>query len=104
MTSEDKDEERRYIIGQLEYRYQQAQAKHLKAEADAAEAMGEFAELQAARRRSQLPLPEGDICVPCWVNHGRISNFEALTADEPERYDRMRCEGCKRIEDREIEL
>lgn len=102
MASEDRDEQRRQIIGQLEYRYEQAQAKHLKAETDAADAKRELAELQAARHRTQLPLPEGDICLPCWFDHGVISILEARTADEPELYDRMKCLICGRVEDRRI--
>ena len=100
MASEDKDEKRREIIRQLEYRYQQAQAKHLKAEAEAAEAKDELAKLQAARHRVHLPVPEGDICLNCWINHGRSSSYHAIQHDDPDHFDRMECEGCGQIDER----
>ena len=107
MTPEERDKLRREtgIIGktirQLERRYELADEKRRKAEAEAAEAERELAEVQAAKARTHLPLPEGDICIPCWLNHGHICELQAIPADDPELYDRMKCGRCGRIEDRE---
>lgn len=71
MPPEQNEQERREIIRRLERRYQEAQTKSLKAEAEAAEARRAEAALLDAHRRAQLPFPAGDICPECWLTHGR---------------------------------
>ena len=102
MTPEEGDEHRREIIRGLEYRYQQAKAKHLQKEAEAVQAQRECAELEAAISRAQLPLPADAECPDCWFTHGRSSKLHAAQHDDPDRYDRMECraQDCSYSEER----
>jgi DNA repair exonuclease SbcCD ATPase subunit len=104
MTPEYNDEYRREIIRGLEQRYEQAKAKHLQAETEAAQAKRECDELEAAHRRAQLPFPPGDTCPVCWVRHGRTSDLRAARHDDPDHYDLMECSApdCGYSEDRPI--
>jgi hypothetical protein len=101
MTSEEGNENRRHIIRGLEQRYQHAKAKALQTETESAQAKRELEAMEAARLRTQLPFPAGDVCPECWLIHGNITELYPVPHDDPEHYDRMRCKApCGYFEDR----
>ena len=99
MTPEDRDEHRRQIIWGLEQQYQQAEAKALKAETDAAQAKREMQALEAARLRAQAPALLGDKCPACWITHGVKSNLVAVVHEDPANFDRLECKSCGYFEE-----
>jgi len=61
-------------------------------------------EQQKAREaipRLEAGLPKPDLCPRCWFNEGHESILYAIRADDPSRYDRMKCRECGYVEDRE---
>ena len=99
MTTEERNENRRQIVGGLEQEYQQADAKLLKADADGAEAKREMQSLEAARLRAQAPALLGDKCPACWITHGVKSNLVAVVHEDPANFDRLECKACGYFED-----
>ena len=103
MPPEKNEQERREIIGRLERQYQDAEAKRLKGEQDAAFARVEKSNLSGALRRAQLPFPEGDVCPECWITHGRVNPMRPVPSPEPRLYDRWKCpaDDCGHTSDRQ---
>lgn len=99
MTPEDRDEQRREIIRRLEYQDRELDAKAGKAEAEAAQARHQRADLKAAILRTQGPLPPSSECPECWFIHGRTSVLVAATHEDPADYDRLECKTCGYFED-----
>ena len=95
---------RREIIGRLEYDYQQAQAKHLKAEEDAAQAELQMTKIETALLRAKVPQSHVNICIECWIIHGRESDLYAVPHEDPSHYDRMKCKICGYVQDTKIGL
>lgn len=74
----------------------------LEAEKIVANYREEQAQARSAIPRLGLPLPEPNICSPCWFLHGRRSVLVGIPHPiNSDKYDRMRCRVCKEIEDRE---
>ena len=86
MPGPEYDEEgRRERIRQLEEKYAELGADHLKAQA-------KQVEIEAARFRLQFPLPARNICPVCWYEHGVRSPLIRQPARP--KMDAWRCSAC----------
>lgn len=102
MSPKEVEQERREVVGRVQYRYQEAETRRLKAEQEAAIARLDQSNLSAAMKRAQLPFPDGDICPECWIMHGRLSSMRPVPSPEPHLFDRWKClaDNCGHTSDR----
>ena len=98
MASEENEEDRRQIIGRLEYRYKELKAERQQAEADIDQ---QAAEIEKELSRAKNPPAGAQVCIRCWVGSGIVVQRESIPhPDEPGRYDRWRCPTCDHFQDR----
>jgi hypothetical protein len=96
------EQERREMIGRLERENQQAEAKLLKARRDHSAARVDKHNAEARLLRAQSPPDSSNFCLPCWVNHQRLSRLRPIASSEPRLVDQWKCEAddCGHVEDR----
>src|SRR5216683_7603286 len=99
MTPKDHDQERREIVRRLEQEEVRLHAKTHCLETEKQRLHFELADLHRAQGRAAGPLPAGDLCPACWINHGEEVQLSNLP-DQSTR-DMFVCLKCGREEVRE---
>ena len=100
--SKESESYRLQMLRRLEDKYGKAKpAEVLEAEKVIAKHRAEQEEARNAIPRLRSPLPEPNLCSPCWFIHGRRSYLVGIPHLDHKNYDRMKCPECKEFEDRD---
>lgn len=99
MIENDQDQKRREIVRCLELEETRLHAKTHSLETEKQRIYFELAELHRAQGRAAGPLPAGDACPTCWINHGEQVQMR-IVAEQSGRSmpDRVACPKCGRGE------
>lgn len=92
MSPEYNEQARREIVRQLQDKKQRLDAKK-------AEINEELLNVEVRIRRAQPPFPSGDICLDCWIEHGKTHEFRNIPSTNG-RADKYECSGCGQIIER----
>lgn len=94
-SSEESESYRLQMLRRLENKYSNAKPAKVR---EAEKVIAQFREEEARERetiaRLRSPLPEPDLCPECWFLHANLSKLYAVPADDPKKFDRMKCGQC----------
>ena len=102
MTANDHDQERREIIRRLAQEETRLHAKTHSLEAEKQRLYFELADLHRAQGRAAGPLPAGDVCPTCWINHGEQVQMRIAEPSGRSAPDGAACPKCGREEPQEL--
>jgi hypothetical protein len=104
-ASKESDSYRLKMLRYLKAKYSNAKPPEVfEAERVIAKFREEEARDRGAITRLNSPLPEPDMCQPCWFLKGVHSKLQNIAADDPKHFDRWICRTCGDWEDRRTGL